>query len=202
MEQSIFIIFIVVMFLLPKAPITKTTEAVKTASSGKAVEVVAVTPYTATPTPEPTAEQSVQVNNNTWKVTAQQDTTMGNQAEIFTALNNYRQKKGKSTLVWDEKLGSFAQSRAELFLSNGAMDGHAGFNNFISNQNGFAALGFSSLGENSAYLGGPIEATRIIEVIFAGDAPHDNNQLDDKWSHAGVGTRGQAVDIIFGGQKR
>lgn len=227
MGQGAFLFFCAVFFLVPtvlagakppeiteqvKSSIVKPLESgvrsPKIAVAGVAIAAATTTPVVATSTPTlpptfiPSPGQSVKVNDTTWRITVPQDTTMGTQAEVFAALNSYRQKKGQAQLLWDDKLGSYAQSRADFFAANGSMDGHLGFNNYISNQNGFNALGFSSLGENSAFLGGTIEATRIIEVIFAGDVPHDSNQLDSKWSHAGVGVHGQAVDVVFGGRKQ
>lgn len=229
MGQVRFTFFCAVFFLIPtilafikpstvtdhrlQPLINKTREATghaqKKAVAGARIQAATVSPspfpaktstLQATITPPP--GQSVKVDDTTWRITVSQDAQMGTQSEVFAALNAYRQKRGKAQLTWDDKLGSYAQSRADFFSVNGSMDSHAAFDNFTSSQNGFAALGFSSLGENSAYLGGPIEATRIIEVIFAGDAPHDNNQLDENWSHAGVGIHGQAVDVVFGGHKR
>jgi uncharacterized protein YkwD len=69
------------------------------------------------------------------------------------------------------------------------------------NNDGFGKLGFSSLGENSSY-GYLLEGVHLIEWVYAGDAPHDNNQLNSEWSHVGIGVNGTATDLIFGGRKR
>jgi len=35
--------------------------------------------------------------------------------------------------------------------------------------------------------------------VFAGDTPHDNNQLDSSWTAVGIGVSETFVDIIFAG---
>lgn len=119
---------------------------------------------------------------------------------IVSALVSYRSKKGVGALATDPKLTSFARDRAQYFSLRGGMDSHAGFQDFINNQDGFSRLGFMSLGENSSY-GYSLSAVDLVEQAFAGHGPHDTNQLDPQWTHVGVGISGQAVDIVFGGKK-
>lgn len=142
-----------------------------------------------------------QVDEHTWTMNVQHDEQMATPSEIISALNLYRQTKGRGILIFDQKLSDYASRRADLFSSNNAMDSHAGFQDFITNQDGFNSLGFNSLGENSS-LGYQLEGTHLIEWVFAGDAPHDTNQLNPEWTHVGVGVNGVAVDIIFGGRKK
>jgi uncharacterized protein YkwD len=68
-----------------------------------------------------------QVDENTWTMKVGQDESMATPAEIFDALNSYRQRKGSGNLTIDDKLNEFAQKRAETFVSIGKLDGHAGF---------------------------------------------------------------------------
>lgn len=152
-----------------------------------------------TPTSSPWGK-SRQIDEHTWTIKVENDSRSGTAQEILTALNAYRQKKGKGSLAWDSGLANYAQSRAESFSAAHTLDGHAGFMDFINNQDGFHKLGFYGLGENSSY-GYSLEAVHLIEWVYAGDAPHDNNQLSSEWTHVGIGVSGSATDLVFGGPK-
>lgn len=156
-----------------------------------------------TPTPLPSDVswgKATQLDEHTWTMRLQADSRMATAQEIFNALNAYRQGKGRGSLSWDDKLASYAQDRATFFTSNGKLDGHAGFQSFMDND-GFGKLGFNALGENSSY-GYLLEGVHLIEWVYAGDAPHDTNQLNGDWSHVGIGVNGTSTDLIFGGHKR
>jgi uncharacterized protein YkwD len=144
---------------------------------------------------------SKQIGEHTWTITVGKDDRNATASEIHAALNGYRQKKGVGTLAWDQKLADFAQSRASSFATNGKLDSHAGFRDFIDNQDGFSKLGFYALGENSSY-GFTLEGVHLIEWVYAGDKPHDDNQLSSSWSHVGIGVSGTATNLIFGGKKQ
>lgn len=160
-------------------------------------------------TPKPTKSEVVQgpnssqytaqkINDVTWRVSnVNNDDRMSTPSEIQNALNSYRGSHGLSNLSWDQKLGEYAQGRADLFSRNGSLDSHAGFQSFMNN-GGFNISGFNSLGENSAYLSGPMNADHIIRNIFGADGAHDGNQLDPSWTHVGIGVNGRAVNINFG----
>jgi uncharacterized protein YkwD len=120
---------------------------------------------------------------------------------IVDALNDYRRQHGKHALSLDNKLMQFAQERANLFNSKGDLDGHAGFQDFIHNQDGFAKLGFWKLGENSG-IGHAIEPKSLIENAYGSSPAHNDNQLDNAWTHVGIGVSGSATNFIFGGSKR
>jgi len=143
---------------------------------------------------------SQQLDEHTWTIKVGEDAKNGTAQEILSALNMYRQRNGKGTLAWDEKLASYAESRASYFTSKGNLDGHVGFSDYINNQDGFHKLGFLSLGENSS-LGYTLEAVHLIEWVYAGDKPHNDNQLSQDWSYIGIGVDGAATDLIFGGKK-
>lgn len=153
-------------------------------------------------TPAPTPSEVTKIGSYTYQVRIGSDERMATPTEIRDALNEYRNTHGKSELKWDEVLGQYAQTRAKYFSDNQILDEHEGFRRFVNNDNGFEKLGFDSLGENSAYLsGGELMAGTIIEKLFASDIYHDNNQLDTKWTHIGVGIEGLAINVIFGGNK-
>lgn len=141
------------------------------------------------------------VGDHTYTMRFAPDPTMATPQEVFQALNAYRHIKGVGSLTWDTTLATYAQSRADAYSQKKNLDAHAGFLDYVNNQNGFAKLGFNSLGENAAYAG-PVSGVHLIEWIFAGDAEHDNNQLDPKWSHVGIGITDKGIDCIFGGNKR
>jgi hypothetical protein len=42
----------------------------------------------------------------------------------------------------------------------------------------------------------------LIEWVYAGDKPHNDNQLSSKWSAVGIGISGSATDLVFGGSKQ
>jgi len=136
-----------------------------------------------------------QVSEHTWTMNVGQDEQMASSREVFDALNKYRQVKGKSTLSWDQSLADYSQSRAEKFNNDKKLDEHAGFNSYF-NQDKMKEMGISGVGENSA-VGYVLSGTHIIEWIFAGDEPHDNNQLNSSWNVVGVGISGNSVNLIF-----
>jgi uncharacterized protein YkwD len=154
-----------------------------------------------TSTPTPVYGKSRQVDEHTWTIQVGEDSQAGSAQEIFAALNVYRQQKGKAEVSWDTKLADYAQGRANTFSSNHNLDNHAGFQDFIHNQDGFNKVGFFALGENSS-IGYHVSGTHLIEWVYAGDAPHDENQLSSTWTHVGVGVSGDATDLVFGGNKQ
>lgn len=138
-----------------------------------------------------------QISEHTWTMRVGEDERMASPGEILMALNDYRVRAGSQPLIWDERLAGFAQERADFFESIKNVDEHKGFNDFLEQENGFSQLGFSWVGENSSF-GYRLLGVHLIEWVFAGDEPHNRNQLDNKWGWVGIGVRGTAVDIIFG----
>lgn len=167
-----------------------------------------ITPIPSTPIPtqkpkavQPTSSStnwgtSEQVGEDKWRLKVGHDDRMATPNEIFEALNNYRQVHGVGRLSWSENLAAFAQIRA-----NSGVTDHQGFNDFLKNQDGYRRLGFLTVGENLAYCAGPTLGVHVIEWLFAGDKPHNDNQLRTEWGYVGVGVNGYYVDIIFGGNK-
>jgi len=141
-----------------------------------------------------------QIDEHTWTMKINQDPVMATPREIFNALNEYRRVKGVSQLTWDDKLAGYAQTRAQFFSQQKKLDGHAGFQDYLENQNGFEVLGFTWLGENASY-GYRLTGTHLIEWIYAGDEPHDQNQRNTRWAFVGVGVDGTASCLIFGAGK-
>ncbi len=140
---------------------------------------------------------SKQIDEHTWTIKIGEDATMATAKEIFEALNEYRKVQGSQVLTWDEKLGNYAQERARYLNGIKTVDQHKGFNDYMENQDGFNKLGFTSLGENISY-GYRLNGVHIIEWMYAGDEPHNKNQLDNRWNYVGIGVDGLATCIIFG----
>jgi uncharacterized protein YkwD len=175
----------------------KIVEMKEEVSFAKATEdlkkVVVVTPI---PDNEPWGV-SKQIDEVTWTIKVGEDEKMATTKEIFEALNEYRRRYGSQTLTWDEKLGNYAQNRAVYLNSIKNVDKHEGFNNFMENEDGFNKLGFTMLGENISY-GYKLNGVHIIEWMYAGDKPHNDNQLDNRWNFVGIGVDGLATCLIFG----
>jgi uncharacterized protein YkwD len=182
--------------------IPKPTPTLQPTSTPTPIETTPTRFPTITPSTDASQYTAQQINNNTWSVAnVQNDSQMATPQELFSSLNSYRQQHGVGTLQWDQGLADFAQNRAQTFSSNGELDGHAGFEDFMNND-GFSKIGFNGLGENSAYLSGPMNGDRIIKEIFGADPDHDGNQLDPSWQYVGVGISGNAVNVNFGKNKR
>lgn len=137
------------------------------------------------------------VDDVTYTIRVGYDAQMTTPQELLEALNQYRRVHSRGTLNWDDTLAVYAQERAQTFQNNGSTDKHAGFDSFLENEDGFNKLGYSRLGENS-YYGGPLTGTHLIEWVFSQSPGHDANQLDNGWTHVGVGTTNNAVNLIFG----
>lgn len=150
-----------------------------------------------TPTPVESWGVAKQIDEHTWTMKVGNDEKMATSQEILEALNEYRKVHGSQILTMDEKLKNYAQERAKYLNEIKSVDQHKGFNDFVENQDGFNKLGFTSLGENISY-GYKLTGVHIIEWMYAGDEPHNKNQLDNRWNYAGVGVDGLATCLIFG----
>lgn len=151
--------------------------------------------------PQPTDSQpwgvSKQIGELTWTIKVGQDEKMATPKEILEALNQYRQVHGSQILTGDEKLAKFAQERAIYLNKIKTVDQHKGFSDFVENQDGFNKLGFTYLGENISY-GYKLNGVHTIEWMYAGDQPHNENQLNNRWNYVGIGVEGLATSIVFG----
>ena len=128
-------------------------------------------------------------------VTAKQATAQ----ELFKELNAHRQINGRAMLKWDTQLSTYSQSRAITYENAGTTDNHTGFTKDTEGGLNFT-LGFYGLTENSSY--GTIgNAKYIIEERYGKSTVLNNNQLDNKWTHVGIGVTGKAINFIFGSGK-
>jgi len=140
------------------------------------------------------------INDVTWTMKLGQDKQMGTPMEILDALNKYRNVHGSGPLEWNQKLADYAASRAKYFMENKALDSHKGFEEKLKDEGGFRDLGFWGLGENASF-GYRLEAVHLIEWMYAADKPHNDNQLDNSWTHVGIGIDGVSSVLIFGKHK-
>ena len=143
---------------------------------------------------------ALQVDEHTWTMRVNPDEKMGTAKEIFDVLNKYRNIHGSRTLNWDDKLAEYATSRAIYFSEQKSLDGHKGFEEKLKDEAGYRDLGFWSMGENASF-GYKFEAVHLIEWMYAGDKPHNDNQLDNSWTHVGIGVDGVSTALIFGKNK-
>lgn len=140
---------------------------------------------------------SQQIDEHTWTIRVGEDEKLATSEEIIKALNEYRQIHGSQVLTKDEKLTNYAKERAIFLNKLKSVDQHKGFNDFMENQDGFNKLGFTALGENISY-GYKLNGVHVIEWMYAGDKPHDDNQLNSIWNYVGIGVDGLATCLIFG----
>ena len=155
------------------------------------------------PTPTPDNQPwgvSKQIDEVTWTMKVGEDEKMATPQEVLIALNEYRKRYNSQPLTWDNKLGDYAQTRAKYLNSIKSVDKHEGFSNFVEKEDGFNKLGFNALGENISF-GYKLNGVHIIEWMYAGDKPHNDNQLDNKWNYVGIGIDGLATCLIFGTAK-
>lgn len=120
--------------------------------------------------------------------------------ELFLQLNLHRTRNGKQVLIWDSRLGDYAQSRADLYAMLKSTDSHAGFRADNASGNLNYKFQFFGLGENASY-GTVGDARYIIEEWFGKSPAHNNAQLDSKWTHVGIGVNNEGININFGGGK-
>lgn len=139
---------------------------------------------------------SQQIGEHTWTMKVGNDPTMATATEIFDALNNYRVSHGSQKLTMDLTLSEYAQSRANYFYQKNSLDSHQGFNNFLTNEDGFTKLGFTWIGENASY-GYKMNGVHLIEWIYASDEDHNKNQLNNVWNYVGIGVKDTATCLIF-----
>lgn len=154
---------------------------------------ILATPFPTDSTPWGVAKQT---GEHTWTIKIGEDSVMATPIEILSALNEYRRRYGSQILTLDQKLTDYAQSRVNYFNQIKNIDSHVGFNNFLEKEDGFNKLGFTYLGENISY-GYKLNGVHLIEWVYAGDEPHNKNQLDTKWDHVGIAVKGLATCLIF-----
>src|SRR5579871_3407674 len=59
--------------------------------------------------------QATKIGNHTYELQLPPDDRMATPEEIFAALNDFRRKNGIGSVSWNDRLSSYAQSRADLY---------------------------------------------------------------------------------------
>lgn len=136
------------------------------------------------------------VGDHTYRIRVQNDPVMGTPEEILSALNTLRSRHNAQPLKTDPRLCDYAKSRAQHQNQLGQTDGHAGFIDFLENQDGFKKLGFARVGENSSY-GYILSGVHLIEFVYMQSPEHNANQLDPAWDHACAGVAGLTTNLLF-----
>ncbi|MBI2587594.1 hypothetical protein HYW29_02200, partial [Candidatus Amesbacteria bacterium] len=126
---------------------------------------------------------AIKIGEHTYKVRVQNDAAMGTPDEILKALNDLRARNSVQPLQKDDRLCAYTQSRAEYQNKLGKTDAHAGFEDYLQNQNGFRVLGYARIGENSSF-GYILSGVHLIEFVYMQSPQHNKNQLDPAWDHA------------------
>ncbi len=202
MGQLLLKIYLFFQMLFPSSPLLRPLGELLTPTPSPPPQISSPTPRFSSPTPTLIATDtdpwgvSKQVGEHTWTIKVNQDTVMATPLEILSALNEYRHRYSSQPLAWDDKLAAYAQSRVDYFNQIQNIDSHAGFEHFLEKEDGFNKLGYTYIGENLSY-GYRLTAVHLIEWIYAGDEPHNKNQLDSKWDHVGIAVKGTATCLIF-----
>jgi len=151
------------------------------------------------PKPAPDSDPwgvAIKIGEHTYKIKVQNDTVMGTPDEILQALNNLRARNNVQQLKKDDRLCSYTEVRAQYQNSLGKTDAHAGFIDFLENQDGFRKLGYARVGENSSY-GYILSGVHLIEFVYMQSPEHNTNQLNPAWDHACAGASGYATNLVF-----
>lgn len=140
---------------------------------------------------------TIKIGDHEYRTYVGEDTKMGTSDEILTALNLYRKNHGVGSVRWDENICKFAQQRATAQNNAKNLDGHKGFEDFLSKEANWRWLDVKAAGENASY-GYVLSGTHLIEWVFDSDTEHRNNQLNPSWNLACPAVNGVTVDIVFG----
>ncbi len=186
--------------VITPAPTLKPEPTLKPSNTDILEETLSQKPINPRPTDSQPWGVAQKVDDLTYTIKVGEDPVMATPQEVLNALNNYRNVNGKSSLTWDDNLASYAQSRANHFSAISGTDKHAGFDNYLNNEDGFSKLGFRRVGENS-YFGGKLNGVHMIEWVFAKSPGHNANQLDSQWTHVGIGVTNNSANLNFGGER-
>ncbi len=147
---------------------------------------VTPTPYSRllTPTPPPTISE----------------------ANLYSALQDYRAANGRTHLVFEENLCVYARKRVEEHLrrletlvpDDKPLDAHAGFQRDADSGELFKITDMKAVAENLAYLPAYTTATQIIEWGWDSSTSHRDAQLSNNWTHACLSGKYPFYVGIFG----
>lgn len=143
------------------------------------------------------APKAIKIAPHTYRAIVKKDLVTGGEEEIFSALNSYRSKNGRSQLTLDNKLCEIASKRAKQQSVQDKLDSHAGFKEIFNNPSIWKELSLKGVGENVSY-NYQVSGKKLIDEVFASDDEHQKIQLDPKWNRVCVSVAGKVTEILFG----
>lgn len=163
---------------------------------GQAARVVPAAPTGGTPSPFPTREAmptAARIPTRRPTRIPTPSVRIENDA-LWSALLNYRQEQGRTSLTQEAKLCDYAESRAKELVDRSKtlpsgtepLDEHAGFKRDANSGDLFTRTGFHAVAENLAYIPEAGSATQVIEWGWDSSAAHRETQLSNDWTHACV----------------
>lgn len=146
------------------------------------------------PTQSPFNWSVEKVDEHLTKISLPPDPRMSTPDELFEAMNNYRSSHNVSVLQKSDTLCSIAQNRANEQITNGGLDGHAGFEKYTKEQQEFSVMGEVLFGGAQ-----PVYGVHIVE--FGWDRSltgHKEAIQDPSWQYGCGGIAGYYAVFIFG----
>lgn len=138
------------------------------------------TPYSLLSTPIPTPPPTI------------------SEADLYSALRDYRTSNGRTHLVLEENLCTYARKRVEEHLKRNSLDAHAGFQRDADSGELFKITDMKAVAENLAYLPAYSTATQIVEWGWDSSTAHRDAQLGNDWTHVCLSGKYPFYVGIFG----
>ncbi|MEI7653172.1 MAG: hypothetical protein WCJ70_02750 [bacterium] len=153
------------------------------------------------PTPTIPWGTTEKIAEHTYRTYVGEDPVMSTEEEFVIALNKYRALHSVQELFVGSDLCTFATMRINQLKALGKLDAHAGFKEFLANDENWKTMPrFVALGENNSF-GYKQSGTHLIEWIFDADEEHRSNQLNPQWNRTCVRISDTIVEVIFGQEK-
>ncbi|MBI2420973.1 MAG: CAP domain-containing protein [Candidatus Levybacteria bacterium] len=134
------------------------------------------------------------VDEHLTKIKLPPDDHMSTEDELFDAMNSYRRAQGVEKVSKNDTICRIAHVRAEEQNSNGELDGHAGFDKYVQEQNEFGVMGEVLFGGSQ-----PQSGVHIVE--FGWDRSltgHREAIRDPQWNYGCGGVVGYFAVFVFG----
>lgn len=134
------------------------------------------------------------VDEHLTKMQLPADDHMSTANELFDAMNNYRKAHNIGLIDQTPGICDIAQKRAQEQLGNGDLDGHAGFDKYVQNQNELSAMGEVLFGGSQ-----PQSGVHIIEFGWNRSLTgHKEAIQNPDWHYGCGGVAGYFAVFIFG----
>lgn len=188
--SKFFILFFLFLFLLFNANNSNISKRFYLRDDGSVIEKnIKVYPT------QPPFDWSVEkVDDHITKINLPPDPRMSTSEELNTAMNDYRRAHNVQQVTKNDLLCDIAQKRAEEQLTNGGLDGHAGFDKYGESQDEFFRMG-------EVLFGGvqPQYGVHIVEYGWDRSLTgHKEAIQDPEWNHGCGGIAGYYAVFIFG----